>query len=71
MSEPNNTDKNITSVPIYTPLVFGAGGAALFFGWMTFAAWQKAAFEWSNLLVPGGLCLAALCLFFWAVLPRR
>ncbi len=74
MSESSNTDKNITSVPISIPLVLGSGGAAVFFGWMTFGAWvdlQKPTFEWLDLLVPGSMCLVAAALFVWSILPRR
>ncbi len=74
MPEPNNNDKNITSAPIYTPLVVGSGAAAVFFGWMTFGAWvdrQQATFEWSSLIVPGFMCLVALALLGWSLRPRR
>lgn len=70
----SQTDKSATNAPLSIPLIFVAALAAVGFGWMTANAWlerHQPTFEWSNVVIPGVVCLLAVVIFIWAISPRK
>ncbi len=67
-------DKSATNAPLSIALIFCTALASFFFGWMTVNAWlerHQPTFEWSNVVIPGVVCLVLVVIFIWAITPRK